>query len=104
MGQRRSHHFRHLRSQRFHAALVECVGSALASRVLNYRFRVVLLTLIATCAPCTSFAVTAATMAERADFWSFKPIVQPRAPGLRNPAWVRNPIDAFILARLEKDS
>ena len=33
--------------------------------------------------------------------WSFQPLARPRIPAVRNEAWVRNPVDAFILARLE---
>ncbi len=35
--------------------------------------------------------------------WAFQPIVRPKPPRVKNTAWVRNPIDAFILARLEKE-
>lgn len=35
--------------------------------------------------------------------WSFQPIRRPALPSLKNPVWPRNPIDAFILARLEKE-
>lgn len=35
--------------------------------------------------------------------WSFQPIQRPTAPQVRDQAWVRNPIDAFLLARLEKE-
>lgn len=35
-------------------------------------------------------------------FWSFRPVDRPSVPAVKNPAWVRNPIDAFILARLEE--
>jgi mono/diheme cytochrome c family protein len=34
--------------------------------------------------------------------WAFQPIARPMVPDVRRPDWVRNPIDAFILARLEK--
>lgn len=34
-------------------------------------------------------------------FWSFQPVVRPEPPATARPAWVRNPIDAFILHRLE---
>lgn len=33
--------------------------------------------------------------------WSFRPPQRPAVPKVRNPSWLRTPIDAFILARLE---
>ncbi len=51
----------------------------------------------------TVAAVAATSMAERTNFWSLKPLVRPAAPTVHNAAGVRNPIDAFILARLEKE-
>jgi hypothetical protein len=35
--------------------------------------------------------------------WAFMPPVRPPLPAVRDGAWVRNPIDRFILARLEKE-
>jgi hypothetical protein len=35
------------------------------------------------------------------DWWSLRPIGRPGAPAVGDPAWVRNPIDAFLLAKLE---
>src|SRR5579862_3618219 len=35
--------------------------------------------------------------------WSFIPVERPPTPQVRHPAWVANPIDAFILARLETE-
>jgi mono/diheme cytochrome c family protein len=35
--------------------------------------------------------------------WAFRPLVRPDLPAVRNAGWVRNPIDRFILARLEKE-
>ncbi|HEX3151006.1 MAG TPA: DUF1553 domain-containing protein [Gemmataceae bacterium] len=34
--------------------------------------------------------------------WAFVPPVRPEPPGVANAAWVRTPIDRFILARLEQ--
>ncbi len=34
-------------------------------------------------------------------FWSFQPIHKPAPPAVRGPDWVKNPIDAYVLARLE---
>jgi len=33
--------------------------------------------------------------------WAFQPPVRPELPNVRTPGWCRNPIDAFILAKLE---
>jgi hypothetical protein len=33
--------------------------------------------------------------------WAFRPLRKPAIPEVKNRAWVRNPIDAFVLARLE---
>src|SRR5204863_8495576 len=35
--------------------------------------------------------------------WSFVAPHRPAIPSVKNTKWVRNPIDAFILARLEKE-
>ncbi len=35
--------------------------------------------------------------------WSFKPPQRPAEPSVRNAAWARNPIDRFLLARLESE-
>ena len=34
--------------------------------------------------------------------WPWTPVTQPEVPAVRNKEWVRNPIDAFVLAKLEK--
>ena len=39
--------------------------------------------------------------AETKRFWSFQPVRRPKVPAVRNGGWVRNPIDAFVLSRLE---
>src|ERR1700682_1708354 len=33
--------------------------------------------------------------------WSFKPVRAPEVPPVQDAAWVRNPIDRFVLAKLE---
>jgi len=35
--------------------------------------------------------------------WAFRPPVRPALPAVKNHPWIRNPIDQFILARLEKE-
>src|SRR5688572_16338444 len=37
------------------------------------------------------------------DHWAFKAPKRPTPPSVKNSEWVRNPIDNFILARLEKE-
>ncbi len=41
---------------------------------------------------------------ERARFWSFQPLKRSAVPrvGMGRPGWVRNPIDAFLLAAMEE--
>ena len=34
--------------------------------------------------------------------WAFVPVARPAIPAVRNQGWVRNPVDSFVLARLEK--
>jgi hypothetical protein len=41
--------------------------------------------------------------AVRDDHWSFRPIIRPQPPVVRDAGWVRNPIDRFVLARLEQE-
>jgi hypothetical protein len=36
-------------------------------------------------------------------FWSFKSVRRPSPPEVKDEKWVRNPIDQFILARLERE-
>ncbi len=36
-----------------------------------------------------------------ADHWSFQPLREQRVPRVRDASWARNPIDAFVLAKLE---
>lgn len=37
-----------------------------------------------------------------ADHWAFQPVRRPEIPQVRQSTWVRNPIDAFVLSRLER--
>jgi mono/diheme cytochrome c family protein len=46
----------------------------------------------------------AAQSAARPGHWSFQPIRRPDVPQVKKSSWVRNPIDAFVLARLEAAS
>ncbi len=35
--------------------------------------------------------------------WAFEPVRRPAAPRVRDPGWIQTPIDAFVLARLERE-
>ena len=39
---------------------------------------------------------------EAKKFWSFRPIKDYQAPSVKNRLWIKNPIDRFILAKLEE--
>lgn len=42
-------------------------------------------------------------IADPRDLWSFKPVSNPVPPGTKTKGWSQNPIDQFILSRLEKE-
>jgi hypothetical protein len=48
--------------------------------------------------PAAVFAQSKAT-----DHWAFHAPLRPELPQVKNAAWVRNPIDRFILARLDRE-
>ena len=33
--------------------------------------------------------------------WAFQPVEKPNIPKTKNMAWVKNPVDSFVLAKLE---
>ncbi len=51
------------------------------------------------------WCVAGGTLAQRAgkDWWSLQPLKPQPLPNVTNKSWVRNPIDAFVLAKLEKE-
>jgi hypothetical protein len=40
-------------------------------------------------------------MAEGRKHWAFQPVTKPAVPSVKNQKWVKSPIDAFVLAKLE---
>jgi hypothetical protein len=53
-------------------------------------------------APWPAAAATAGGSAPKVkDHWAFRPVRVPAVPAVRDPSWVANPVDAFVLARLE---
>ena len=53
--------------------------------------------------PAVVPAATAPASARASARWSYLQVVRPALPQVKNQSWVRNPIDAFLLARLESD-
>ena len=47
--------------------------------------------------PASKYAITA----EQKQWWAFRPVTNPAEPAVKYKAWVKNPLDAFILAALE---
>ena len=41
--------------------------------------------------------------AQQRAYWALQPVERPSPPAISNPAWVRNPVDAFVLARLSHE-
>ncbi len=50
-----------------------------------------------------SATATATTASTAATHWSFRKITRPDVPAVRDRAWARNPIDNFILAKLDAE-
>jgi hypothetical protein len=46
---------------------------------------------------------TMVTTARKSSHWAFQPLTHPAIPPVANVLWVRNPVDAFVLARLERE-
>ncbi|MBM3727116.1 MAG: DUF1553 domain-containing protein [Acidobacteria bacterium] len=44
----------------------------------------------------------AETYAQRKEWWSLKPVSRPAPPVVRHAQWSRNPIDRFLVARMDK--
>src|SRR5262249_44227074 len=38
---------------------------------------------------------------EARNYWAYRPVQRPAIPAVKNQAWVRTPVDAFLLAKLE---
>jgi len=49
----------------------------------------------------TGHLVPPAVTPETMRFWSFQPVRRSKTPAVKDRAWARNPIDAFVLSRLE---
>ncbi len=51
----------------------------------------------------TAVTVAAAGPARPAARWAYGPVARPAVPRVKDAGWVRNPIDAFLLAKIEAE-
>ena len=58
--------------------------------------------LVAGPADAPQVATTPAPQPESATHWAYRPVKRPELPAVQHQQWVRTPIDAFVLARLEE--
>src|SRR5689334_4079869 len=65
------------------------------------RTRLFKLAILTACLLGLSFGSLSTTHSQVAQYWAFRKPVRPAPPPIKNSAWVKNPIDAFVLARLE---
>ncbi|HEY7119978.1 MAG TPA: DUF1553 domain-containing protein [Tepidisphaeraceae bacterium] len=56
---------------------------------------------VTSAAPSPAAHIPPKVTPEAMKFWSFQPIHRPQVPEVKEASWVKNPIDAFILSRLE---
>jgi cytochrome c553 len=54
-------------------------------------------------APIASYAASKPITDEQRNYWAFRKPARPQIPKTKNSTWVRTPIDAFVLARLEAE-
>ena len=47
-------------------------------------------------------AMVAPGLDEARRHWAFQPVARPEPPAVNDPAWVKTPVDAFVLAKLEE--
>ncbi len=52
--------------------------------------------------PATNYAVSKPITDEQRNYWAFRQPARPPIPKTKNSTWVRAPIDAFVLAKLEE--
>ena len=55
-------------------------------------------------APAATATTKATSGAKHSQHWSFQPIARPNPPSVQARTWVRNGIDHFVLARLEREA
>ncbi len=80
----------------------------LAAGLIGAGWAVLLLSPAPTCAaaddkPAPASAATTPVAKDPREHWAFKAPVRPPLPKVKNRQWARNEIDAFVLARLEKE-
>lgn len=52
--------------------------------------------------PLSNFAPRATFTPEEKSYWAYQPVQDPQPPAVKNEAWIKSPVDRFILAKLEE--
>src|SRR5437667_12622932 len=52
---------------------------------------------------CVAVRTEERVVQSKSDHWAFKPARRPAVPAVKNRHWARNPIDQFVLAKLEAE-
>jgi hypothetical protein len=74
--------------------------TSLSTRVINLCLQFLVVLGLITSGFCT---LAASQNSKESSHWSFIAPVRPPLPSVKRSRWVRNPVDAFVLARLEKE-
>ena len=64
------------------------------------------LAILLTAGTLTAFAATTSKVftPQQKRWWAFQKVVRPPVPSVKNTAWVKNDVDAFVLSKLEAKS
>ncbi|MES2788252.1 MAG: PSD1 and planctomycete cytochrome C domain-containing protein [Planctomycetota bacterium] len=77
---------------------INCDHAVFSGARLEFEAPTVTVAQLGRAAPLGEYVITA----EQRAFWSFQPIRDPQLPTVQATAWVKKPLDQFVLAELEK--
>ncbi len=66
------------------------------------RTRMLKLAILTACLLGLSLGHSSSTHSQGVEYWAFRKPVRAALPAVKNSAWIKNPIDAFVLAKLEE--
>ncbi len=68
---------------------------------VSFRFKALLAALVALGCGVLTLADHAAFTKEHLSHWAYKPVTKPAVPAVKKRTWIKSPVDAFILQKLE---